>query len=50
MVSEATTLIFDNGNITTLAALKVIFEFWGLASNPSALQDQGGDDEPEAAG
>jgi guanidinopropionase len=22
---------FDQGNITTLAALKVIFEFWGLA-------------------
>jgi agmatinase len=23
---------FDNGNITSLAALKVIFEFWGLAA------------------
>jgi len=22
---------FDNGNISSLAALKVIFEFWGLA-------------------
>jgi agmatinase len=27
---------FDNGNITTLAALKLIFEFWGLAQlNPT---------------
>src|SRR6266702_49207 len=38
---------FDNGNISTLAALKVIFEFWGLASKPSALQDERHDDEPE---
>jgi arginase family enzyme len=41
---------FDNGNITTLAALKVIFEFWGLASDRSALQEERDDDEPEAAG
>jgi len=41
---------FDNGNISTLAALKVIFEFWGLASKRSALQDERHDDEPETAG
>jgi agmatinase len=40
---------FDNGNITTLAALKVIFEFWGLASTRSALEDQRHDDEAEPA-
>jgi len=26
---------FDNGNISSLAALKLIFEFWGLYSSPS---------------
>ena len=41
---------FDNGNITTLAALKVIFEFWGLATGRSALEEQRHEDEPEAAG
>jgi len=41
---------FDNGNISTLAALKVIFEFWGLATKRSALQDERHDDEPETAG
>ncbi|HEV2217794.1 MAG TPA: arginase family protein [Candidatus Dormibacteraeota bacterium] len=41
---------FDNGNITTLAALKVIFEFWGLATRRSALEEQRHEDEPEAAG
>ncbi len=35
---------FDSGNITTLAALKVIFEFWGLA-----LQKQRHENEAEAA-
>ncbi len=25
---------FDNGNISSLAALKLIFEFWGLYSSP----------------
>jgi agmatinase len=40
---------FDNGNISTLAALKVIFEFWGLAS-ASAFQEQRHDDQPKAAG
>lgn len=41
---------FDSGNITTLAALKVIFEFWGLAQNrPSVLQEQSNHDQPEAA-
>lgn len=42
---------FDNGNITTLAALKVIFEFWGLAAgrNRSALDEQRDQDQPEAA-
>ncbi len=41
---------FDNGNISTLAALKVIFEFWGLASKRSALQEERHDDKPETAG
>lgn len=35
---------FDNGNISTLAALKVIFEFWGLA-----LQQKRDHDQPQAA-
>ena len=36
---------FDIGNISTLAALKVIFEFWGLALQQKSDQQQG-----EAAG
>jgi arginase family enzyme len=36
---------FDNGNISSLAALKVIFEFWGLA----ALQQQRDHDQAHAA-
>ena len=41
---------FDNGNISTLAALKVIFEFWGLASTSSALQKDRDDDEAKTSG
>jgi agmatinase len=41
---------FDNGNISALAALKVIFEFWGLAAKRSALQEERHDYEPESAG
>ena len=54
-VSEVSTFVgldlvemsppFDNGNITTLAALKLIFEFWGLAchagSQPPQLSSSG---------
>ena len=41
---------FDNGNITTLAALKVIFEFWGLAGkDPSALEEKRDQQQAEAA-
>ena len=40
---------FDNGNISTLAALKVIFEFWGLAVSRSGLQEQSNHDQAEAA-
>ena len=37
---------FDSGNITVLAALKVIFEFWGLAANlPSSALEQEGDQD-----
>lgn len=41
---------FDNGNITTLAALKVIFEFWGLAGKDrSALEEKRDQEQAEAA-